>query len=102
MAEHGKTRGKTHNSLIIGAKRGSCHFVTKTRNAEYAGANLLVIFDTKIGDDLEKMVMKDDGTGWDLTIPTVMISKSKGDAIIEYYEANPTTHIQILYHFDLN
>ncbi len=56
--------------------------MTKARHAEYAGADLLVIIDNS-NEEANSVVMIDDGTGADIKIPTVMITKQDGETITE-------------------
>lgn len=53
--------------------RGNCTFVMKARNAQNAGAQVLIIANNK-KEDIDMLYMVDDGTGRDISIPTVMIS----------------------------
>jgi extracellular elastinolytic metalloproteinase len=66
------------NGNIAIVRRGTCTFVTKVRNAQAAGAVAVIIFnqlsDTPFGPG-------DDGTGGDITIPSVMIGLSDGNTI---------------------
>lgn len=72
--------------LII--DRGECTFVNKTRNAQNLGVDILIIADDRIEDTNEIIVLNDDGTGDDIIIPTVMISKEAGN-ILKSYLNNP-------------
>ncbi len=47
---------------IVVIKRSGCTFVKKVRNAEFAGARLVIIIDD-IMESTEKITMADDGTG---------------------------------------
>lgn len=67
-------------SKIMLVDRGSCSFVQKVRNAERAGASLVVVMDNKI-EDVEKAVMGDDGTGTGIRVPSMLIGKSDGDRL---------------------
>ncbi|MFQ5856383.1 MAG: S8 family serine peptidase [Anaerolineae bacterium] len=58
--------------------RGDCTFVTKVRNAQTAGAVAVIVVNNVAGPPIG---MADDGSGSDITIPTVMISQSDGDLI---------------------
>lgn len=75
--------------------RGDCHFVEKVRQAQHAGARAVLIADNKClctdveclkstGDDYCETVlpyMADDESGGDISIPSMLIRKSDGDAI---------------------
>ena len=56
--------------------RGGCAFVTKTNNAQAAGAEFVVVTNNREGAPFR---MSGDGTG--ITINSVMISQADGDAI---------------------
>ena len=61
--------------------------------AEFAGANLLVIIDTNDDDVKEDLILSDDGSGSDINIPTIMISKTDGYRLMEYKTEHPDTEI---------
>jgi hypothetical protein len=58
--------------------RGTCTFVTKIRNAQNAGATAVVVYNNVAGDAI---TMGNDGTGSDITIPSVMVSRANGLAV---------------------
>jgi len=53
-------------------ERGDCHFVTKVRNVALNGGGLAIIIDNK-NEDINGVVMADDGTGAGIRIPSVLI-----------------------------
>jgi len=63
---------------MVAFDRGTCTFVTKVRNAQNAGAVGVIIANNV---DTPPFTMGDDGTGSDITIPAVMISKADGMTI---------------------
>ena len=65
------------------ARRGNCTFVDKARNAERAGASLLVVVDS-IVEDVTNVIMGDDGTGTGIRIPAMLIGKTEGETLIEF------------------
>ncbi len=67
--------------------RGSCSFVTKTRNVQRAGGHLALIVNDQPGD-VRNILMNDDGTGLDINIPAVLISKEDGEIIKEFFRKN--------------
>lgn len=73
---------KLPSGLIV--DRGECTFVNKTRNAQNAGADLLIIIDDIDEKKNDSIVLVDDGTASDIVIPTVMISKKDGQKIKDY------------------
>jgi len=64
-------RGRT---IIIMVDRGNCTFVQKVRDAEDIAANGVVIVNT----DDNLITMADDGTGRNIGIPSVLITKTEG------------------------
>jgi len=87
--------------FILMVDRGRCTFVEKVRNAQHSGAAAVVIADDKcLCDDTKcieadrandddpssscertEPVMFDDGSGGDITIPTMLLSKHDADSI---------------------
>ena len=74
---------ETFPTKIILARRGKCTFVDKVRNAERAGASLLVVVDNK-AENVTNVIMGDDGTGTGLRIPSMLVGKSDGERLIEF------------------
>jgi hypothetical protein len=74
---------------IVLIKRGLTTFVTKTRNAQQAGAIAVVIYNNKDGNHVST-TLGDDSSGTDITIPTIFISENSGDLIIANLPANGT------------
>ncbi|MDY7094422.1 MAG: M36 family metallopeptidase [Acidobacteriota bacterium] len=72
------TNGGAVSGNIALIDRGSCSFVTKTRNAQNVGATAVVIVNNQ-GDTA--ITLGDDGTGGDITIPAGMIGQGNGDII---------------------
>ena len=63
--------------------RGNCSFVTKVRNAERAGASLVVVVDDR-DEDIKNVIMGDDGTGMGIRIPSMLIGKDSGKILKEF------------------
>ena len=78
-----KEKFETFPTKIIIARRGNCSFVTKVRNAERAGASLLVVVDNRV-EDVTNVIMGDDGTGIGLRIPAMLIDYNDGNTLIEF------------------
>ena len=74
---------ETFPTKIILARRGSCTFVNKVRNAERAGASLLVVVDSRV-ENVTNVIMGDDGTGTGIRIPSMLIGKSDGELLIDF------------------
>lgn len=80
------------NILLV--DRGDCHFVDKARNAQTIGAKALIVVN-KDDSDLDNFVMSDDGTGKEITIPVLMITKSDGEKLKGYYKSKGEKQIVI-------
>ena len=65
------------------ADRGDCSFVKKVRNMEEAGVALAIIVDNK-NENIDDIVMSDDGTGAGIRIPSVLISKTDGEKLTNF------------------
>merc|ERR1719267_382116 len=63
--------------FVMMADRGSCSFVQKVRDAQMAGAAASVVVNNIAGSGM----MLDDGTGSDITIPSVFITKEDGQTL---------------------
>lgn len=67
--------------LIV--KRGECSFVRKVRNMENAGAAVAIIVDDS-DEDIDSIVMSDDGTGGGIRIPAMLVGKTDGNKLIDF------------------
>lgn len=85
-----KTTQNPMDQRIFIARRGGCTFVWKARQAEHAGAIMLILVDNLIEGAQEEFLLNDDGTGADIVIPTVMLSKDDGEQILSYMIKYPT------------
>lgn len=74
---------ETYPTKIFIAKRGGCTFVNKVRNAERAGASLLVVIDSRV-ENVTNVIMGDDGTGTGIRIPAMLIGKTDGEMLVEF------------------
>ena len=82
-AEQVGAKSETFPTKIFIAERGSCTFVNKVRNAERAGASLLVVVDSKV-ENVTNVIMGDDGTGTGIRIPSMLIGKTDGQMLIDF------------------
>jgi hypothetical protein len=57
--------------------------VTKVRNIERAGGSLAVIIDDTF-EDINKVIMSDDGTGTGIRIPSMLIGKKEGQILKDF------------------
>jgi hypothetical protein len=57
--------------------------VRKVRNMENIGAAVAIIYDTT-EEDVDNIVMSDDGTGGGIRIPSMLIGKTDGKKLIDF------------------
>lgn len=69
--------------FIIAERGGGCSFVRKVRNMENVGAAVAIIYDNS-DEEVENIVMSDDGTGGGIRIPSMLISKADGKKLIDF------------------
>jgi len=62
---------------VMMVERGGCHFVTKSRNIARAGGKVAIIIDTE-NENINKVLMSDDGTGMGIAIPSLLIGSKDG------------------------
>lgn len=53
------------------------------RNAERAGASLVVVIDDRV-ENITNVIMGDDGTGTGIRIPSMLIGKDSGKILKEF------------------
>jgi len=99
---------------ILMMDRGGCSFVQKVRNAQHAGAAGVIIADNiclcsdkvcieiyqEYRCELDEPIMMNDGTGGDISIPTMLMTKHDAD-IIKAEMINSGQNIQILMGWNL-
>jgi hypothetical protein len=102
--------------FVLMVDRGGCTFVQKVRNAQHAGAAAVIIADNKCqcvhektctpdadpnADDGEALcekkepIMADDGSGLDITIPSVLLFKQDADPIKDALIQKHTVRIEL-------
>lgn len=85
------------------ADRGDCSFVKKVRNMEEAGVALAIIVDNR-NENIDEIVMSDDGTGSGIRIPSVLISKTDGEKLVNFMRTAGQAEldqISVLIDFDM-
>jgi len=101
--------GATGQPFILMVDRGACTFVQKVRNAQHSGAAAVIIADnvcqckhSKIctldkGTECEQRepLMADDGSGNDITIPTMLMFKQDGDKIKAELNQNKPVRVEM-------
>lgn len=68
---------------FIIAERGGCSFVKKVRNMENIGAAVAIIVDDN-EEDIDNIIMSDDGTGGGIRIPAMLIGRTDGKKLIDF------------------
>ena len=74
---------------IVLVDRGNCSFVKKVRNAERAGASLVVVVDDR-EENITNVIMGDDGTGTGIRIPSMLIGKDSGKILKDFTVTSDT------------
>jgi hypothetical protein len=72
---------------IVMVDRGNCTFVTKSRNVQNLGGHIALIINYN-DEEVKDIVMVDDGTGQDVWIQAVLISKRDGEIIKQFIREN--------------
>lgn len=67
------------------AHRGDCSFVKKVRNMENIGVAVAIIIDNT-EEDVESVIMSDDGTGGGIRLPAMLISYNDGMKLISFLQ----------------
>jgi len=80
-----------HPTPIILVKRGNCTFVKKVRHIEHAGGRLGIVIDDK-KENVENVIMSDDGTGMGINIPSLLVSSTDGKILTDFLEEHGGTH----------
>jgi hypothetical protein len=73
---------------IVMVDRGDCSFVQKARNVQKAGGHVALIINNEANVKPETVLMVDDGTGSDILIPAILISREDGEKIKQYMREN--------------
>jgi len=85
-ASGAESEGKELVNVVI-VRRGGCTFVTKVQLAQGKGAHAVIVVDKESSDltseQVQKIVMADDGWGSKVRIPSVLISKFEGQKLID-------------------
>jgi len=79
--------GTPFSGKAVLIKRGDCYFSDKVRYAQEAGAEMVIIYNHS-GDSLIHMACGDDCE--DITIPSIFIGLSHGEALIQWYKDHGT------------
>jgi hypothetical protein len=87
---------------IVMLDRGSCSFVTKTRNAQKIGARAVIVVNNN-DDYIHDIYAIDDGTGSDINIPMMLISQADGEKLKQFFrnEEYKNQELKVLMKFEL-
>lgn len=95
-------------SPIVMVNRGGCPFTKKVRNIQHAGGTVAIVIDNKENEEMDDILMVDDGTGNGITIPAMMISHEHGLKILKYMvdgdedeHTNNSTNVSLMAAFDI-
>ena len=88
----------SENFKILLAYAGSCPVVQKARNAQSAGASMLILINYN-DEAINKITLEDDGSGSDIKIPVGLISKANGRIMQNYILNNPKSRVMIEINF---
>jgi len=66
---------------IVLVERGGCSFIRKTKNVQEIGGAMNLIMNHVNNQNPNEIIMVDDGTGLNVAIPTILISKENGEII---------------------
>jgi hypothetical protein len=64
-------------------ERGDCSFVKKVRNMENIGVAVGIIINDS-DEDINNIILSDDGTGGGLRIPSMLIGKTEGKKLLDF------------------
>ena len=90
----------TEPSPIVLVERGGCSFVSKVRNIEHAGGRLALIIDNT-DEDINNVIMVDDGQGNGIRIPSMLITEKEG-TILKNELLDKKTRIALMATFEMD
>ena len=73
---------------------GTCNAIEKVKNIEKSGGHLAIIISNK-DENIGGIFMSDEGAGYDISIPAVLISNSDGKKLVAYYLEHANSHEDI-------
>ena len=88
----------SENFKILLAYYGECSLIQKARNAQNAGASMLLLINNN-DQDIKNVFLEDENSGNDIKIPVGLISLSNGKIMQNYIENNPKTKIIVEINF---
>ena len=88
----------SENFKILLAYIGSCPIIQKARNAQSAGASMLVLINNN-DQDIESVILEEDGAQSDIKIPVGLISLTNGRIMQNYILSNPQNRVMVEINF---
>ena len=76
---------KSEVSPFMMANRGQCSFVQKVRNMENLGVAVGIVIDDH-SENVDSVLMSDDGTGGGIRIPSMLIGSVDGDKLVSWFK----------------
>ena len=86
------------NFKILLAYNGDCPIVQKARNAQEAGASMILLINNN-DQDIKNVLLDDDGSGSDIKIPVGLISLTNGRIMQNFIENNPKSRVMVEINF---
>lgn len=77
------------------ARRGECSFVQKVRNMENIGVAVGIVID-QYAENITNILMSDDGTGGGIRIPSMLISRTDGDILVDWLKTSPISEKAVM------
>lgn len=94
--ESSEISGKEQTQKLVNVvlvRRGKCSFVTKVKVAEEKQAHAVIVVDkdgsSLTSEEIQRVVMADDGEGHSVKIPSVLISRFDGQKLIDAIHRGP-------------
>jgi len=88
----------SENFKILLANIGSCPITRKARNAQSAGASMLILINEN-DQDINKVILEEDDTQNDIRIPIGLISHTNGVIMKNYILSNPKNNVMVEVNF---
>lgn len=78
---------------VVVVRRGQCSFVQKVRIAQEKNAHAVIMVDKKssqkTSEEIQRVVMADDGNGSMVKIPSMLISNHEGEKLLQSMRSGP-------------
>ena len=91
----------SENFKILLAYNGDCPIVQKARNAQEAGASMILLINNN-DEDIKNVILEDDSSGSDIKIPVGLISLANGRIMQNFIENNPKSRVMVEINFKEN